>query len=147
MSACVPQIAIMGSKWGDGSALLLSYDALKLPSAREGHGVTRIQFFGALAHRFSLLHALALAHLRRQTDVGDFNKMDETNLPAVKGVCAALKRTATSLTRELRSNLKGETITTAHTIAHNAACPLHVLGGLSQHEIEVSRSGGTEGCV
>ena len=65
----------MTSKWGDAAALTLTFDRHERPAApTEGQSnvdletleSTRGVFASLLAHRVSLLHALACAHLRRE---------------------------------------------------------------------------------
>ena len=60
----------MSCQWGNAAVEVLSFDCHSKP----GHEVTletRALFFALVVHRFSLLHALACSHLRREVRLGN----------------------------------------------------------------------------
>ena len=67
----IGHVRTMTSKWGDAAMEVLSFDCHAKPSAGEEAGKatlesTRTLFKASLCHHFSLMHALACAHLRRE---------------------------------------------------------------------------------
>ena len=54
------------SKWGDACSFVMSFDRHGSNATAEDNEATRSLFAALCAHRFSLLHALACAHLRRE---------------------------------------------------------------------------------
>ena len=54
------------AKWGDSCSFVMSFDRHGSNATAEDNEATRSLFAALCAHRFSLLHALACAHLRRE---------------------------------------------------------------------------------
>ena len=72
----------MSSKWGDAACEALSFDQHSRPSETDsGNGSlpnTRSLFYALMVHRFSLLHALACSHLRREVTLGEAAEVSPT---------------------------------------------------------------------
>ena len=69
----------MSSKWGDAAFHVLSMDCIDKaqaagapPPGAHTLASTRGLYRAAVCHRFSLLHGLAIAHLRREIKLRDF---------------------------------------------------------------------------
>ena len=63
------------AKWGDAASFVLSFDQHSLGSGNaEANAETRQLYAALVVHRFSLMHALACAHLRRE---GPLRRMEE----------------------------------------------------------------------
>eukprot|EP00927_Polykrikos_kofoidii_P013180 TRINITY_DN15720_c0_g1_i2.p1 TRINITY_DN15720_c0_g1~~TRINITY_DN15720_c0_g1_i2.p1 ORF type:complete len:584 (-),score=78.64 TRINITY_DN15720_c0_g1_i2:128-1879(-) len=87
----------MGAKWHDAACMTIAFDSpgnASMPylsgynwqlEKTDGHGVRHEQFFNEIMHLFSLLHALALMHLRWDSDLRnleDYFNLDKTGGPA-----------------------------------------------------------------
>jgi len=74
----ITHVRTMSTKWGDAALNVLSFDQHEKPPAKppeEGQQTlksSRVMFYAAVCHRFSLLHALACAHLRREIKLRNF---------------------------------------------------------------------------
>ena len=60
----------MSCQWGNAAVEVLSFDCHSKPG-QEVTLETRALFFALVVHRFSLLHALACSHLRREVRLGN----------------------------------------------------------------------------
>mmetsp|Transcript_34095 Transcript_34095/g.86578 ORF Transcript_34095/g.86578 Transcript_34095/m.86578 type:complete len:540 (-) Transcript_34095:154-1773(-) len=96
----ITQLRQMSAKWGDSAFLVLSMDCHEQPSATPSpdppqpgqHTLssTRQLYRAAVCHRFSLLHAIAIAHLRREVQLRKFttaavlNRTDEPDKRPIK---------------------------------------------------------------
>ena len=74
----ISQLKQMSAKWGDAAFHVLSMDCIEKPAAsppqpgQQTLSSTRSLYRAAVCHRFSLLHALGIAHLRREIKLRDF---------------------------------------------------------------------------
>lgn len=81
----ISQCRQMSSKWGDAALHVMSMDCLSKPPASPPEpgqptlASTRSLYRAAVCHRFSLMHGLAIAHLRREAKL---RKFAEAPIPA-----------------------------------------------------------------
>ena len=74
----ITQCRLMSSKWGDSAVHVMSMDCLTKPPAsplapgQPTLASTRSLYRAAVCHRFSLMHGLAIAHLRREAKLREF---------------------------------------------------------------------------
>ena len=132
----ISQLKQMSAKWGDAAFHVLSMDCIEKPAAsppqpgQQTLSSTRSLYRAAVCHRFSLLHALGIAHLRREIKLRDFATapVGADHHPADR---RPIKETAHSA--EWCSGLK-QSFWPSNYDDFLAANPLPVLGGLSDAE-------------
>ena len=132
---------MMSSRWGDAALEVLSFDCHSKPGAtpdgtpeEETLPGTRRLFYATVAHKFSLIHALACAHLRREVRLRD---MEEAVLDRERRGFDA-KRPIKTMARPIggcmRNFLRALCPTTTSSDDYFIAKPLRVLGGVSDRE-------------
>ena len=135
---------MMSAKWGDAALEVLSFDCHVKPAAMpdgtpetETLAGTRRLFYATIVHRFSLMHALACGHLRREIHLREAP-------PATIDRPGKASMEATVLQRPIKASARpiGTCLSTFWAAlwpkrsydSHLDEHPLPVLGGLSDTE-------------
>ena len=123
----------MSAKWGDCCAEIISFDFVPARPGAEGSvSETRRLFTASMCHRFSLIHALALGHLRHESGLPC-----GPDLPAPAGPAVGAPRPKRAKWSTLaRSTVSSWCFSWRAYDHHLASQPLPVLGGLSEAERE-----------
>jgi len=133
-------VRTMHAKWGDAALEVLSFDCHCKPGAtpdgtpeEETLPGTRRLFYATIAHKFSLLHALACGHLRREVKLREMpdaeidrqRKGFELKRP-IKSAARPLGSCTSTFIKSLCPDRKYED--------HLEAQPLYVLGSITDRE-------------
>jgi len=98
----ITQLRQMSAKWGDSAFLVLSMDCHEKPNpnplqpGQHTLSSTRQLYRAAVCHRFSLLHAMAIAHLRREVQLREFTAatvVSRTDEPDKRPIKASARST------------------------------------------------------
>ncbi|KAL1528652.1 hypothetical protein AB1Y20_009990 [Prymnesium parvum] len=127
----IGHLRTMSAKWGDAAINIISFDCHEKAPGEGEHTLksTRLQFYAAICHNFSLMHALACAHLRREVRLRNFKSAQVW--PKVNISRRPIKATAEPL--DCAYGLRQSFWPSGYN-KHLQKNPLSVLGGLSDSE-------------
>ena len=141
----ISNVRTMTSKWGDAAMEVLSFDCHCKPGSSGTFESSRATFFAAACHRFSLLHALACAHLRREEKVRLFPAADLGGGESSAKERRPIRAASSPLTGECFSALRLNTSRRYKTYLEDH--PLYVIGGLTDSQLAVLERSDSENRV
>ena len=144
----ITHVRTFTSKWGDAAMEVLSFDCHSKPMetapGEETLESTHTLFTAAVCHRFSLVHALACAHLRREEKLHLFPAADLGGGLGSAKDRRPIRAAATQLSG-CWSSLR--IFTGRRYRSHLEEHPLYVIGGLTETEQTVCTGVGPESCL